>query len=60
MYAYVGVRLLSNTTSAVESDGFVSFTLVSSFPSDDPLTIRAFTIDREGTTAEGMWNIYSL
>jgi len=54
MHTYVGVQLLSNRTSVLESDGFVSFTLVSSFPSDDPFTVHAFTMDREGTTAESM------
>ena len=51
--SYVAVRLLSNVSSARESDGFVQFTLVSSFPSDDPFTVQIFTMERNRTTATG-------
>ena len=48
---YVAVRLLSNVTFASESDAVVVFTLVSSFPSDDPFTVQVFTMQRNRTTA---------
>ena len=47
----LAVRLLSNVSSASESDGVVVFTLVSSFPSDDPFTVQIFTMQRNRTTA---------
>ena len=53
----LAVRLLSNVSSARESDGFVEFTLISSFPSDDPFTVQVFTMERNRTTATSMYSL---
>ena len=51
----IGVRLLSNRTSAGESDGFVTLTLLTSFPPNDSFTLQVFTMQRNGTTADSMY-----
>lgn len=53
MYTLVAVRFLGNTTAG-ESDESVIFTLVSSFPSNDPFVVEVFTMILPGTTADGM------
>ena len=59
LITFIGVRLLSNVTSVGESDGAVTLTLVSSFPSNDSFTVQVFTMDREEMTANSM-SIYIL
>ena len=46
--------MMTNATSVGESDGFVTLTLISSFPSDDPFTVQVFTMNRNRTTADSM------
>ena len=51
---FLGVRLLTNRTSVSESDGFVTLTLLTSFPPNDSFTLRVFTRQRNRTTADSM------
>ena len=47
----LAVRLSSNVSSVRESDEFVLFTLISSFPPEDPFTVQVFTRERNRTSA---------
>ena len=51
----VAVQFLSDTSSAVESDGTISFTLMSSVPSDMPFSVQVCTRDLVPQSAAGLF-----
>ena len=50
----VAVQFLTNSSSAFESDGSVSFTIISSVASDSPFTVQVCTRDIVPLSAEGL------
>lgn len=48
------VRFLKNLNSAVESDGSIIFTIISSVPSDRPFTVQVRTREIVPLSAEGL------
>ena len=49
------MRFLNGTSSAVESDGSIPFTVISLVTSDSPFTVQVCTRDIDPVSAEGMY-----
>ena len=54
----IAVRFLSNSSSADESDGSISFTIISSVASDSPFTVQVCTRDIVPLSAEGSLKVF--
>ena len=50
----VVIQFLRNASSAVESDGVIDFTLISSAPSDTPFIVQVCTRETNPRSAEGI------
>ena len=48
------VQFLSNTSSADESDGVITFTIISLVPSDKPFSVQVCTREIVPQSAEGL------
>jgi len=53
-YFFAAVRFLTNSSSALESDGTIAFTVMSVVESDNPFTIQVCTRDSDPVSAEGL------
>ena len=49
----IAVQFLTNSSSAIESDGSISFTIISSVASDSPFTVQVCTREIVPQSAEG-------
>ena len=54
VYIVITVQFLNNASSAIESDGFISFTVISLIPSDQPFSVQVFTREIVPQSAEGL------
>ena len=54
----IAVQFLRNASSAVESDGSISFTIISSVESDSPFTVQVCTREIVPQSAEGLLKLY--
>ena len=58
LYTFLVVRFLNDTSSTVESDGSILFTVISLVTSDNPFTVQVCTRDSDPLSAEGLLFIY--
>ena len=54
VFIIVAVQFLTDSSSAVESDGSISFTITSSVASDRPFTVQVCTREIVPLSAEGL------
>ena len=57
-YFIAAVQFLNDTGSAAESDGSISFTVISLVPSDIPFTVQVCTRESDPQSAEGLLTDY--
>ena len=50
----LGVEFLFNSTTVSESDGVATFTLISSFPFDEPFTVQVTSGETDPVSARSM------
>ena len=54
----LGVEFLSNSTTVGESDGVAAFTLISSFPPDEPFTVQVTSGETDPVSARSKHSRY--